>query len=360
MLTWYLADLKTGRTIEEMPFKAGNLEASVSKVTTSSVALDLADPSCPTNWAQLIDGRRSMLVADDDDTILGAYLFTEAPDIGGPTVSFQVSSLDAIFDRINVGTFDFTEGVDDEADVAAALLGHKVTTEFGFEVAVTKTGTSANHSYSHFEDRKVGDALSELAAQAGGPEYVVRLRWEDETKRRVVKTVEIGPQVGHDRVSTLVEDLHLAQRRRSRSWKYCAVETIATGEGTGESRLMSDTVLDDQAVAAGIPRWELRVSATSIADEDGLGRVAVQAAKQYRFGTQVWNLEFAQNMPGAPRLGADYELGDVVTLGLETTRWDPMSFHGTARLIGWSAEVAGRALVKVTPTFWSPDQEDLT
>lgn len=355
MLTWFVADLKTGAFVEELPLRADSLERTIGAKSTCTVNLDVLDPSCPPNWTNLIDGRRSMIVPVDDDLPLCGYLVTDALP-GEETVPLTLESLEAIPENVYVDTADFDEDNDDEADIMAALFSQKITGGWGFGLDVTKTGRTATQSYSALEDRTVASAVADLASKEGGPEWITRIRWEDGTHRRFIKTIEIGPQVGRVIPSTVIENRHLESRRRPRSWQKKAVRTIATGDGAGESRPMSTPVVDDVAVAAGVPPWEIRVASTSIEEGEDLDRVALQTSLQYRYGTQRWELEIAQTEAGAPRIVRDYDIGDTPHLDLDPTEVDPAEYHGPARVMGWRVSVQGGVLTKATPAFWTPDE----
>lgn len=359
MLTWYVADLKTGGFLEEVPFKATGLERTIGQKSTCSVTLDVPDASTMPGWDRIMDPRRCLIVPVEDDVPLAGYIITDAIP-GDETVPFTLASIEAIPEHANVTTLDFFEGDVDESEVARQLLAAKVAPGWGFELEVTPVGKSADHSYSHYEDRSVASALADLSAQAGGPEWVTRIRWEDDTHRRFIKTIEIGPQVGRDLASTVFENHYLQTRRRPRSWQKLGVRVIATGDGAGESRPMSDTIVDDVAIAAGVPPWELRIPASSIDEVAGLNRVAVTAGARYRYGTGRWELEIAQTTEGAPRLIRDYDVGDTVTLALDATPYDTASFHGPVRVIGWRASIESGVLTQVTPVFWSPDDREVT
>lgn len=354
-LTWYVADLKTGAFLDEIPFKTSGIERTVGQRSTCSVTLDVHDPSTMPGWDRLMDPRRALVVPVDGDTPLCGYIITDATP-GGPTVTFTLASLEAIPDYANVTTLEFFEGETDESEVARQLLAAKIAPGWGFELDTTPCGKSADHYYAHEEDRTVASALADLSSQEGGPEWVTRIRWEDDTQQRFIKSIEIGPSVGRDMAATVFEDHHLAERRRPRSWQRIAVRTIATGDGSGESRPMSTTIVDQESIDAGVPPWELRVPASSIDDEAGLDRVAAQAAERYRYGIGRWELTIAGQVPGAPRLVSDYDVGDTVTLALDPTDHDTASYHGPARVIGWRADVTDGSVIDVTPAFWAPEE----
>lgn len=355
-LLWFLADLKSGDVIDELPLRASNIERAVSSKKTCQVSLDVADNSCPPNWSDLIDGTRAMIVPVYDDVPLAGFIIDGA-EPGGETVGFTLATLESCLDYWFCGTYDFYEGTDDEATALATLLLDGFADSFGFVVDVTPTGRTADHSYSEYEDRTLASAAQEMASAKGGPEWTTRIRWADGTHRRFVKTIEIGPQVGRLIPSTLFENQHTTGRVRRRSWTNRAVDVRATGDGAGESRPMSPAVVDQAALDAGVPRWQARVAAPTVSDDD-LTLVAEQSLINRRYGTGMWETTLVAVEAGAPSVGADFDAGDTVTVAFDRTRWDPATWHGTARVVGWRADIAGRTLTKVTPVFWNPDEED--
>lgn len=366
MLTWYVADMVTGDFVERFPFTTSGLERTIGARSTVTVGLDVSDKSVPRGWDQILDPMRALVVPVDNGVPLCGYFIESGGQIGTETTTFTLVSLEAIPERLYVldGAFygptteaDFYEGTDDEGDVAAFLLGEMIT-GFGFELNLTQTGQTGDHSYSRFEDRTVASALADLSSQDGGPEWVTRIRWADQTHRRFIKTIEIGSRVGKDMQQTIFKNRHLTSRSRERSWARGAVRVIATGDGVGDSRPMSQPVVDEAALAAGVPPWQLRVPAPSISEESGLDRVAQAAAVRYRHGTESWELTIAQTERGAPRIVTDYDVGDRVVMDLGPIEEDPRAWRGEGRVIGWRARVEEGEIVEATPAFWNPDEED--
>ncbi len=363
-LTWYVADLKTGNFVNKVPFRTDNLERTIGARSVVTVSLDLKDPDVPPGWDQVLDPRRSLIVPVDGDTPLAGYVIESGDRVGDPTTVLTLVSLEAIPERFYCCDGDyygettersFTEA-DDEANVAAWLLAEAVI-ECGFELSVTSTGKGGDHTYSRYEDRTVASALADLGAQEGGVEWVTRIRWADQTHRRFIKTLEIGPKVGRDMTETVFRNKHLAVRTRERSWAKLGVRTTATGDGVGDTRPMSKPVVDQAAIDAGVPAWQLRVPAPSIDDPAGLDRVAAAAGARYRNGTGTWSLTIAQTEKWAPRIVSGYDVGDRVQIALDPTSLDPASWYGTARVVGWRATVVDRVITRATPVMWNPEED---
>jgi hypothetical protein len=238
-LGWTVHDLVTGDLIDELPLTVGSIEKTIGEASTISVSLPVHSDKCPENWADLIDPMRVMFVLSDGDHPIQGYYISEE-NAGEPTATFPLTSLEGIPGETYCRTYDFTEGVHDESTVVATLLSDYVAAplsklgSFGFELAVTPTGISRDHSYLFEEDRTVGDAISELSKARGGPEWTVRLRWESDAKQRIIKTILVGPKVGATIESVVVENIHLKGdriRRGAYSRGNRAVHVIATGAG---------------------------------------------------------------------------------------------------------------------------------
>lgn len=360
-LTWYLCDLKTGDVWVELPLRpTGDLEHTIGGSSSLGVELDVHDPACPANWAELIDPRRAMIVPVADVPLVGYFI--DKDTAGEPSATFTLTSLEGVLDYSFVRTHDFFEDVDDEADVAAALVADVVAPSFGFSVDVTKTGRTGDHSYAFEEDRTVLSALNDLMSAAGGPEWTVRLAWEDNRHRRFVKTIVIAPRVGHTIPSTVVENRHLVSRSRNRSSARGdrAIHVIATGDGSGPDRPMSQAFVDQDALDAGVPQWEARLSATAVDDPAQLDRIAEAGLRRRWSGITTWETRLALTEPGCPRLGVDFDAGDTIRIESGPTLHDPATWSGMARIIGWRANVTGGVLTTVTPVFWDQREEGVS
>lgn len=365
-VTWVLCDLPTGGVIEELPLKvAADLSSTVSSATTVGVTLDIHDESCPTNWASLIDPMRAMLVPVDDGHPLGVAYVIDADSYGDPSGTMTLNSIESILEAVYVRTYDFTEGVDDEATVAGTLLSDiiaaplSVPGSFGFELDVTPTGISRDHSYAYEEDRTVGQCLTDLGAAQGGPEWTMRVRWEDDKHQRVIKTIQVAARIGVETASVIFEDVHMVSRIRNRSYARGnrAVHVIATGDGSGPDRPMSSPAVDVDALDTGVPQWEARLQTTGVDDQGQLDRIAAAGLQRRWQGVKTMEMQLALTAPGCPRPGRDFNAGDPVRIESGPQLNDPVPWIGPARVIGWRASVAGRKLTSVTPVFYEEPEE---
>lgn len=361
VVTWYLCDLKTGRVIDELPLKvSADLESTVSTPTTLGATLDVHDEMLVgKDWVTLIDPMRAMIVPVVDDFPLGVAYVIDADSAGAPSATMNLTSIETILDAVNVRTHDFSLDVDDEADAAATLITDVIADSFGFELDVTHTGQTGDHSYAFEEDRTVGSAVNDLASADGGPEWTMRVTWADEKHNRFIKTVQIAKQIGATVPSVTFEDVHLDSRTRNRSYARGnrATYVIATGDGSGPERPMSAPAVDGDALDAGVPQWEVRIAKTAVDDIDQLNRLAVAGLERRWSGIQTWEMRLALKKPGCPVPGRDFNAGDMVDVQTGPQEHDPATWYGPARVIGWRATIAGRQLVTVTPVFFEPKED---
>ncbi|TSD68140.1 hypothetical protein [Aeromicrobium piscarium] len=402
-LTWYLADLQSDQVIDVLPLSVGSMERTISAATSTTASLDIKDPTLPPNWSSLVDGRRQYLVPVDTapdgvETPLLGYL-VERVIPGEPEVPFALKSLESALELLICRDHDFTQV--DASQILATLCSDVLASrEIGgwrFELDVTDCGLLLDQDYYWTEDRTIASAADDLTSAEGGPEYLVRVTWADDDHTRFRKTIEIGPQVGHDMATTVIENGDLSSRTRPRDWSEFGTHVIATGDGSGDSRPMSQPVVDDEAMDAGVPRRDVRHAASSVDDEAVLDVIAAGEAARRRYGTRSWELEIVAAADHAPRVGRDFDAGDTVYMDLgpwwrsnirrfrqgfgigrfgagafgvgegsvsdedfliDPAEWrNPDGTPAPARLAGWRATVQGRTITHVTPVFWDEEGE---
>jgi hypothetical protein len=191
----------------------------------------------------------------------------------------------------------------------------------------------------------------------------VRVRSADDTNRRVIKTIVVGPRIGADALSVVVENGHLAQDGyRTRTGSYSrggrATYVIATGDGSGGERSMSAAHVDGDALDAGVIQWEVRLPTTGVVDDSQLDRIGYAGLLRRRKGVRTWEMELAITA-GAPRPGSDFNAGDRITIDSGPLPDDPSVWRGPARVIGWRAKVEGRDFTTVSPVFYEEPEENV-
>lgn len=362
-LTWYLCDFQSGDRITDLPLSVnGSIEKTIGESSSLGVTLAIHSDACPKNWSTLIDPMRAMIILDDGvHPVQGYYIGDDTA--GEPTASFTLTSLEGVLNEAYCRSHDLYA---DDSTVIETLLSDVIVPSFGFELDITPTGKPeaewVDRSYSYEEDRTVGDAVSELSKERGGPEWTVRLRWEDATRLRIIKTIVVGPKVGSVIESVVVENIHLSKRLRKGNYSRGnrATHVIATGDGSGAGRLMSAAHVDADALDAGVPQWEVRIATTGVEEDAQLESVAFAGLLRRRRGVRTWEMELALSARGCPRPGRDFDAGDTITIDSGPTPDDPESWRGLARIIGWRADIAGDDFRTVTPVLYEEPEENVS
>lgn len=374
-LSWVVCQIASGDQVDVLPLTvSGDVERTVGAPSSLSASLAVTDEKCPPNWVHLLDGKRHMIVLDDDGQPLVGYRIGQY-ETGSPEVPIPLRSLESALDAVNVWTHEFwqrdieiggSEPGTDEAEVAAIILrdvlAAPLTTpgSWGFTLDVTPTGRTADHTYAAEEDRTVLSVLNELMAAEGGPEWTIRYSWSDDVPRRLIKTIHIAPIIGSTIESTVIESHHLASRKRKVSFEgdNLATHVIAVSDGSGLDRPTSDPFVDQDALDAGVPRVEARIHVSGVDDTGLLNRVGEAGLRRRWDGLTTWDLTLAATAVGCPRVGRDFDAGDTVPVQIDPVILtdgrvvDPGSWYGMARIIGWRAQIGDGIFKTVTPVFW--------
>lgn len=362
-ITFLLCDLKTGLVLTELPLDpGGTLKRTICRVEQQTLTLPVLDDRTPDDWRLLLGEGRTMIVLLIDGNLANAWVVIEAPT-GAATVPISGSTLEECLARTNVPTLD-SMGLDDAQ--TAALLAADLAPRFGFDIEWAACGKSSEHLYSELEDRTILDAINELMAGDGGPEWHITLRWADDTRRAVKKVIEIGPRIGQDRPDAIFDldadgkgciDTYV--RTPSYAAGKGASMVIGTSEGSGESRPMSAPAVS-LLVATGMPVWEERVnfvgldSGSTVDEDTELASRTEKTLRQREHGSVTWAISGTDI---APAPGRDYNEGDTVYVDVAPQgKIDPYGGTVTVRVLGWELDtISGRS----TPTVWE-DQSEAT
>ncbi len=350
-VAWYLCDLVTGTVLSEVPFDTSStIRSTIGKVDGQAFVMDVMDDTCPDDWASLLTPGKTMVVMTLADRPANAWVILDYAT-GAVSVPINASTLEECPSRTNVSELD-AAGLDDCE--AIAKLFEPVKTAFGFGVVWTPCGYSSGLYYSDLEDRTVLDAANDLNTSPGTPEWRIIVEWDDPTHRAFRKTVQIGPQVGRDRVDAIFDldasgggNIESYTRIRSYAAGKGATSLIGTSEASGSTRPMTDPITSP-LVGQGWPRWEERVNFTgmdadTVLDEDAeLVRRTDATLRQREYGTVTWSIVATAD---APRPGVDYDVGDTVHVRvLPRGKQDPFGGSADMRLLGWEYDLnSGKA-----------------
>lgn len=356
-VAYLLCDLLTGRVLAEVPLGgADTVQKLIARVETQGFTLPVADPRCPTDWAQLLTPGKAMIVLTLDRALTLGWAVDDV-EFGSHEVAVSVSTLETCLARTNVPDLDPYEYGDLDMSAEAAALVAEMTPRFGFTIDWEPSGkpSTTEMPYENRLDMNVLDAINALNA-AGGPEWRITLAYTDETRRVVSKGIDIRPRIGTDRPDAVFDldaggrgVIDTYRRRVSYATGKGATMLIGTSDGTGSGeRPMTGPVVSSLAFA-GWPIWEERRNFTGLGqgdvDEDTelMARTA-ETARQREHGTVTWTIT---GSAVAPKPGRDYEEGDTVHVNIAPQgKVDPIGGTTALRTRGWSLDLAsGRSTI---------------
>jgi hypothetical protein len=343
-LDWYACDLRTGVVVEELPSltPGGALERRLS--ASSSLTADLAVAGAPPDWVYATTPGRSLVVAVDRLTALPLWSgIVLTRDRGSAaTAALGLVTPEAYLDRRYTGAYSGV-GVD-QAAIMAGAAGALLTTGPPFVIDAPAVGATGTWSVLDGDDRSVLSALQEVQQQDGWPEWTVDVQWSDASRSAVQLVLRVRPQIGvlrDDPEATFDLPGCITSYSQSQSYEAGKGATHVTtyGEGEGDGRLHSTPHSADDLIAAGWPRWDYRYTpASGVTDPTALDSFAARTLAQVRTGTSAWTVSAAAS--AAPRLGADWGLGDSVRVHVDpgAAPGHPDGVDLVARAYGWSLD----------------------
>lgn len=371
-LTWLGCDLVSGRVIEELPhlIPAGPLSSVLATYTSCAFGLpllldDQAHGAPPRDWRTATQPARTMIVAvlAGQPIWAGAVLSRKLGT--GPVATISCVTLEGYLDRRYVG--DHAWNQQDEASViAAGLIADANVEGIGFDIDAPAMGHVGDLHVWDYDDKTVYSALRSLMGRENGPEWAIVLGWTDDPTPAISKTIRVRTRIGMAAsIPSAVFDVAAAatfDAEGATSTRYESEEDytsgsganhiVATSSGQGESRPQSEPVRDEDALAAGTPRWEHRYSPeTSSTDPDTLTAHARRAAALMFGGARTVTVTARADV--YPVLGTHWHVGDDVGYDL-VGHGHPDGFVGVARAIGWELEPKAGT---VSPILLQPGTE---
>lgn len=353
-LTWLACDLRSGRIAAELRSLASPSGGIGRKLGGSTSAqFDLALGGVPRQWEAATDPGRALLVAVDSasGTPLWPGIILTRAGGSGPTVQLGAVTPEGYLDRRYLGDYTATR---DRALIMADLVGSIVGVDAPpFVVdAPAAGGEQLLYRLLDQDDRTVLSALQELDAAEGSPEWTVDVQWTDVLQTQIKLVFRVRPRIGVQSVTpgsrfdmpgaitgyVLTESYEAGKGATSvRAW----------GDGQGAARLHSPTLAADTLIAAGWCRWDYRYTpAVGTTDPVQLAAHAAQSLLDMGPGSRAWAVTAAT--AAAPRLGADWQLGDSVGVDITSSPRHPTGATAVARAYAWSLDAAGGT---VTPTL---------
>ncbi|MFJ2174322.1 hypothetical protein ACIOHE_15590 [Streptomyces sp. NPDC087851] len=341
-LAWYGCELKSGRIIEDLPALRPTGALSRRLGTSTSTNFELSLGGAPRGWEAATDQGRSMLVGVDtytDQPVWAGIVLTRE---GGSaqTVQLGAVTLEAYLDRRFTGDQVLIQ--QDQAAVITALMTAPLSSGPPFVLDAPATGTLMDLTLVDGDDRTVLSAMQEVMGLEGGPEWTIDTAWSSSAHTGFILPVRARPAIGVQSTRPeatfdfpgCVVSYTLAESYESGKG---ATVVQARGEGEGDSRLTSAPQIATALEAGGWPRYVHRYTpATGITDPDQLTAHAAQALALMQTGARVWTVDAVASQ--APRLGADWALGDSVRIAVETSPRHPAGAETVARAWSWELD----------------------
>lgn len=355
MLRWLATELQTGRVVLDLPrlnVDDPYLQQTLNTYDTATAHLPIL-PNMKDWERAVLEGGTVLACYDSQDPqrtpLWGGYI-VEATDIAATnTVDLSLATLDAYFDRRDVGDLTLSAGQHRDDIIAQVLTDYVKTTRTdpgidNLQLAYTPGGGPAltdDRTWENSDNASALERIQELRAEFGG-EFTVTWSWAADGQH-LVPTVRFGDRIGatvktpKPAVTFRYPGRLVIDARRGRSY--------AEGKGANRITLYSSgqgsvtPYADPVRIAArtGRPtfdfRWAPRDSET---DTAVLYRLAQNAGSVLGPGARPVALTLStsamQSTPGY-RYGEDWGIGDTVGYDIRA-RVFPDGITGTGRIIG--------------------------
>ncbi|MGH2601904.1 MAG: hypothetical protein ACRDJ9_21280, partial [Dehalococcoidia bacterium] len=358
-VTWLSCDAATGAIIAELPDIVAPASRVLGAYTSSSAALPipLSGPGAiPISVIEAAtEPARSMLVAVVNDIpVYGGIIFPQEGGTG-PTMQLGLASVEAYLDRRIVR--DHTWAQRDEASVIAAGLVADaesiggVGRGLGLIVDAPATGTLRDREYKLGDRKSVYEALQELMAVEGGPEWTIDLDWADAAQTSISKIFRVRKRIGLAATEpmavfeTTASSVFSSQGSSEATYTYLvdrsadrhANYVVAYSSGEGDDQPQSDAAIDTAALNSGAPIYERHFQpSSSITDKATLDAHARAELERRKNGTRIFSIE--TRWDAYPKYGIHWQIGDDVAWNLVGHR-HPAGIVGQGRVIGFELDM---------------------
>ncbi|MFD9124362.1 hypothetical protein [Kitasatospora sp. NPDC059571] len=340
-LAWLACDLKSGRVAEELDLAPTQVVGRRLGGITST-GFNLALSGAPPEWEAATDPGRTLAVAVDKATGLIVWSGITLTRKGGASDLLQLAAAtpECYLGRRYPGAY--TAAGADLSTIMAALVAPAATDGPPLVLDTTVCGTTADYSTADGDDKTILSQLQTLAGMAGAPEMTIDTVWADAAQTAVQLAVRIKPAVGAQSATPeAVFDLPgcISDYSLTESYEdgHGATEVLATGEGEGSTRALSDLQTASALILGGYCRWSYRWSPGSgITSKAQLNAHATDALGLMQTGTKSWTVDATAS--AAPRLGRDWGLGDSVRIQIVSSPRHPAGTEKVARAYGWDLD----------------------
>ncbi|MGZ4524187.1 MAG: hypothetical protein ACXVX9_00030 [Mycobacteriaceae bacterium] len=361
-LRWLAVNMVDGSIICRLPSAAvsGPLRRTIGRYETMSATLQVTSKTSP-SWPAAVVPYQAMWVAYDGpagaEHPLWGGIVTGTPTRNlGNTLEVSLATPEVYLDRRYVGFYDAV-GRDSNLIVtdlvsqfAGALPGLPGSFGMPLSTRTIGTGTLMDRHYRPDGDTTIYSALGDIAAQKGGPQWMVTLNWA-RNPDRITPVLTVAPKLGTRALPGMAPSVRFTPRMLTDvtySVDYTngngANYVTAVGSGQGSTRPQQVSPATGSWDQPQRPVVEYRYTpALSIGDIGFLQSHADAARALLANGTGSVAMTVATAAVGAPLLGKDWELGDDIGYTLTGPTF-PTPLTGAAQCIG----------VDITPTTVRP------
>ena len=342
VVEWLACDLVSGQVIADLtPCLAtdGPLSRRIGTETTVEATVDLS--GAPANWEAATEKGRAMLVALADTVPVWAGIVQRRVGGSDTTVRLSLVTAEGYLERRFVSEHDM-DG-QDTGLIAAAVLADADGTCLVIDSPAT--GATVEEFYTDPDADKTVLAVLQELSDAGGPEFTIDPAWNGD---RIALVARVRPRLGaaSAAVFTFPGDVTGYELTESYEDGMGATDVVAYGEGEGADRWASEPQVATALLAAGWPRYEHRYTpAQGIDDDAQLNAAAAGELAAIQTGTSLW--AFASRASVGPRLGAEWGLGDTVTVQVISSPRHPSGVEFAGRVVAWEWDPRGDTVTPV-------------
>jgi hypothetical protein len=363
---YWVCDLRTGNKIAQLPLRpSGELPERIGDVSTAQFACDQYDAlkMCGDFIGVTTPGRTMVIVereykGDSTSDILWAGIIVLRQAGSATDAQLNCSTIASYLNRRHVGTHTYSAGPGEtDGKIITDLLGDAAAEGLDFILDVDCPTLRAVR-FLATENKTVLQALQDLAAMDGGPEWTIKAQWTDASRTSVDLVFVARTQLGWSGTPNARFDfpgcINSYEVDDDFSEGHGANYVIALNSAGGAAPAARDNTAITQQ---GWPRWEQLVTPSGDLNIAGLTGAA-QAALKWRARGQITN-SVKVSLTYGPQYRRDLELGDNATWFVSAPKpgEDPPSprhpdgHQETIRVIGISLDIPNDTY---TPVLWNP------
>jgi hypothetical protein len=375
-VTWHSFDLRSGRRGPQLTTRTlGSVSRILNEATETQI--DVRIPSATAENHALYDdtlaatlpGRVMLVAVDDNDQPIWGGLVYKRINSAAEWMILNMVTLEAYLDRRYINANMTFTNEDQVSVIAKEVIETTLAEGVEFTVDAPYSNWPQDRTYLIDEDKTVLSVLEELVGVENGIEFTVDLAWADGDNHMVLDRIfRIRNQVGTAYLGATGSDsdqpiaiFHMPgsvtdfQYIEDYGSENGANAVLAVSSGEGDTRPESSLHIAAGIVAGWGGLWamfERRFTpSTSITATATLDQHASSELQQTWDGMNELTLE--ANLDTAPRVNADWFIGDTVAVSLTCARFPERmnsdgevvpGYQGNVRCIGWEIDFDKRRL----------------